>query len=116
MSYASRCFLSLHLVDQLHSHALRQLVQNCYLRHYCCLPCDCFTVESQCKQRQTTAGKLNYVVIDCCGQQDGFQVTTTSGQKFDNVDLSEGEWVEYDEKLGESVGIMELEHKLSVHK
>ena len=48
--------------------------------------------------------------------QDGFLVTTTSGQKFENVDLSEGEWVEYDEKLGESVGIMELEHKLVVHK
>lgn len=43
--------------------------------------------------------------------QDGFRVESTSGQVFDNVDLSEGEWVDYDEKLGESVGIMELEHK-----
>lgn len=48
--------------------------------------------------------------------QDGFLVITTSGQRFENVDLSDGEWVEYDEKLGESVGIMELEHKLVVHK
>ena len=48
--------------------------------------------------------------------QDGFQVTATSGQKFENVVLSEGEWVEYDEKLGQSVGIMDLEHKLIVHK
>ena len=48
--------------------------------------------------------------------QDGFTVKTTSGQVHENVDLSDGEWVEYDEKLGESVGVMELEHKLIVHK
>ena len=47
--------------------------------------------------------------------QDGFQVESSTGTKFDDVDLSEGEWVEYDEKLGDSVGIYELEHKLEVH-
>lgn len=48
--------------------------------------------------------------------QDGFQVESTSGQIFRDVDLSDGEWVDYDEKLGESVGIMELEHKFVTHK
>ncbi|DBB17979.1 hypothetical protein WJX82_000373 [Trebouxia sp. C0006] len=48
--------------------------------------------------------------------EDGFRVESTSGQVFDNVDLSDAEWVDYDEKLGESVGIMELEHKFVKHK
>ncbi len=51
-----------------------------------------------------------------CAVQDGFRVESTSGQVFDNVDLSDAEWVDYDEKLGESVGIMELEHKFVKHK
>ncbi|KAL0028673.1 hypothetical protein WJX79_009914 [Trebouxia sp. C0005] len=33
--------------------------------------------------------------------EDGFRVESTSGQLFDNVDLSDGEWVDYDEKLGD---------------
>ena len=48
--------------------------------------------------------------------QDGFTVESTSGQVFTDVDLSDGEWVDYDEKLGESVGIMELEHRLITSK
>ncbi|KAL3147984.1 hypothetical protein ABBQ38_014279 [Trebouxia sp. C0009 RCD-2024] len=48
--------------------------------------------------------------------EDGFQVESTSGQIFRDVDLSDGEWVDYDEKLGESVGIMELEHRFITHK
>ena len=63
---------------------------------------------SACKQ-------FHYYTL-CCSVQDGFQVESTSGQVFDNVDLSEGEWIDYDEKLGESVGIMELEHKFVTHK
>lgn len=48
--------------------------------------------------------------------QDGFQIESTSGQIFSDVDLSDGEWVDYDEKLGESVGIMDLEHRFITHK
>lgn len=48
--------------------------------------------------------------------QDGFQIESTSGQIYSDVDLSDGEWVEYDEKLGESVGIMDLEHRFLTHK
>lgn len=47
--------------------------------------------------------------------QDGFMVESESGTKFGDVDLSESEWVEYDEKLGDSIGIYELEHKLQPH-
>ena len=48
--------------------------------------------------------------------QDGWVVETTSGTVFDDVDLSSGEWVEYDEKLGESVGVYGLESEFKVHK
>jgi len=34
-----------------------------------------------------------------------------SGTKFTEVDLSEGEWTDYDEKAKQSVGIMEIESK-----
>ena len=48
--------------------------------------------------------------------QDGFEVTTSSGHKHEDVDLSEGEWTEYDEKLGDSVEIMDLQWKFTTHK
>ena len=38
-----------------------------------------------------------------------------TGQKFHDVDLSD-DWVEYDEKLGESLGVYELEWKFEVHR
>ncbi len=41
----------------------------------------------------------------------GFQ---TSGAKFVDIDLSEGEWSEYDEKASVSVGILNVEHKFVV--
>lgn len=48
--------------------------------------------------------------------QDGFEVVTCSGKKFEDVDLSSGEWVEYDEDLGESVGIYDVTSKISTRK
>ena len=48
--------------------------------------------------------------------QDGFIVETASGQMFTDVDLSDAEWTEYDEKLGDSVEIMSLEWRFDVHK
>ena len=47
--------------------------------------------------------------------QDGFLVESPSGQRWEDVDLSE-DWAEYDEKLGDSVSIMELEHRFSPHR
>lgn len=48
--------------------------------------------------------------------QDGFTVKSTSGAVFEDVDLSEKEWMDYDEKLGESIGIYDLEWKLQAVK
>jgi Eukaryotic protein of unknown function (DUF866) len=48
--------------------------------------------------------------------QGGFVVESSSGQIFTNVDLSEKEWVDFDEKLGESIGIYELEWQFAVEK
>ncbi|KAK9908399.1 hypothetical protein WJX75_007289 [Coccomyxa subellipsoidea] len=52
--------------------------------------------------------------LDVIGWQpeDGFIVESTSGARFEDVDLSEKEWMDYDEKLGESIGIYDLEYKL----
>ncbi len=47
--------------------------------------------------------------------QDGFLVESPSGQRWQDVDLSE-DWAEYDEKLGDSVSIMELEHRFIPHR
>lgn len=49
-------------------------------------------------------------------KQDGFLVTTKSGTAFRDVDLTELEWNEYDEKLGESVGLYGVEAKWELHK
>lgn len=48
--------------------------------------------------------------------QAGFLVESTSGTRYEDVDLSDKEWVEYDEKLGDSVGIYDLEYKLEAVK
>lgn len=48
--------------------------------------------------------------------QDGWAVTTKGGARFADVDLSEGEWTEYDEKLNASVGVYGLEAKWELHR
>ena len=39
-----------------------------------------------------------------------------TGTKFVDIDLSDGEWSEYDEKAAASVGILNLEHRFVVTK
>lgn len=39
-----------------------------------------------------------------------------SGMKFSDIDLSDKEWVEYDEKAKNEVGIYEIEHEFSREK
>ena len=41
---------------------------------------------------------------------------TAKGSKFEDVDLSEGEWTEYDEKAGEAVEILSIEHKFVLQR
>ncbi|CAD7700741.1 unnamed protein product [Ostreobium quekettii] len=46
----------------------------------------------------------------------GWRVESTSGKVFDDVDLSEGDWAEYDEDAGETVGVYEFTARFDVHK
>ncbi len=41
---------------------------------------------------------------------------STSGRVFTDVDLSEKEWVDFDDKLGDSIGIYELEWEFAAVK
>ncbi len=45
------------------------------------------------------------VLASLAPPQGNWYVESTKGTKFEDVDLSEGEWTDYCEKLGESVGI-----------
>ena len=63
---------------------------------------------------------INIIEIDCRGLEfiefkpdgewlaDGLE----SGTKFDGIDLSEGEWYEYDEKVTAEVSIKELKWQI----
>jgi hypothetical protein len=48
--------------------------------------------------------------------QDGWTVETNGGTVFEDVDLSAGEWCDYCEKGGESVGIYAFESKFDLAK
>lgn len=48
--------------------------------------------------------------------QGGFVIRAPSGALWDDVDLSSGEWVEYDERAGESVSVMGLEWEFQVYR
>lgn len=48
--------------------------------------------------------------------EDGFVVKAPSGFVWEDVDLSDKDWADYDEKSGESASIMELEWEFRVHK
>eukprot|EP00761_Pharyngomonas_kirbyi_P000412 gb/GECH01000412.1/.p1 GENE.gb/GECH01000412.1/~~gb/GECH01000412.1/.p1 ORF type:complete len:159 (+),score=33.22 gb/GECH01000412.1/:1-477(+) len=47
---------------------------------------------------------------------DGLTATTENGKIFDQVDLSEKEWYDYDEDAGEPVSVTEVESSLSKTK
>ncbi|XP_033737813.1 CXXC motif containing zinc binding protein-like [Pecten maximus] len=59
------------------------------------------------------------VVFDCRGMEPidfsprvGFMAEgAETGAKFPEVELTEGDWVDYDEKQCESVGVYNIEHK-----
>ena len=44
-----------------------------------------------------------------CLLQGGFTVEGASGRVWEDVDLSEKEWTEWDDKADESVSIMDLQ-------
>lgn len=43
-------------------------------------------------------------------------VRAKSGTVWEDVDLSDKEWADYDERSGESVSIMELQWEFRVHR
>ena len=58
------------------------------------------------------------VIFDCRGiepsdfsAREGWIAKTINGKEFTDVDLTEGEWVDYCDKIKEPVGIYEIEHK-----
>nr|CAG4639653.1 EOG090X0HQJ [Daphnia magna] len=70
-------------------------------------------------------GKFKIIVkFDCRGMEpadfsprNGWVVEgLESGMKFSDIDLSDKEWVEYDEKAKNEVGIYEIEHEFSREK
>ena len=48
--------------------------------------------------------------------QGGFVVKSAGGKTWEDVDLGDKEWADYDERKGESVSIMDLEWEFRVHK
>mmetsp|Transcript_31322 Transcript_31322/g.88825 ORF Transcript_31322/g.88825 Transcript_31322/m.88825 type:complete len:162 (+) Transcript_31322:246-731(+) len=63
------------------------------------------------------------VGFDCRGAepvdwhpQGGFRIESTGGAVFDNINLEEKEWCDYDDDAGLSVGVYELEWKFEVKK
>ncbi|RMZ86067.1 hypothetical protein DV737_g169, partial [Chaetothyriales sp. CBS 132003] len=69
-------------------------------------------------ERSDSMKKQNIIEIDCRGLEftdfraDGqWQATgVESGTKFSGIDLSEGEWFDYDEKEGEEVSITDIKY------
>lgn len=58
------------------------------------------------------------VAFDCRGiepcdfsAEEGWIAKVSEGTEFRNVDLSEGEWVEYCDKIKQPVGVFEIEHQ-----
>lgn len=49
-------------------------------------------------------------------QGDWLVQAANSSTKWDDVDLNEGEWTEYDEKAEESVGIYKIRSDFKIHR
>ncbi|KAI9713095.1 MAG: hypothetical protein M1820_001080 [Bogoriella megaspora] len=70
--------------------------------------------------QQSPPKKQNVIEIDCRGLEftefkaDGewLAVGIESGTKFSDIDLSEGEWFDYDEKAGEEVSIKDIKWEI----
>jgi hypothetical protein len=64
------------------------------------------------------------VIVECRGLEftrwfpnNPFTVTSSGGSTFNDVDLSDEDgWVDYDEKVGEEVSIMDISHRFTKTK
>ncbi|GAB5587892.1 hypothetical protein Unana1_02792 [Umbelopsis nana] len=67
---------------------------------------------------------VKLAVLDCRGLEPvGFDPRAgwtaqgaESGTKFEDIDLTEGDWADYDEKAGEPVGISNIESEFRKEK
>ncbi|CAM6090691.1 unnamed protein product [Calypogeia fissa] len=48
--------------------------------------------------------------------RDGWSADGLKGTKFEDIDLSDGEWSEYDEKASASVGILNVAYRFDITK
>ena len=53
---------------------------------------------------------------NCYSPSDGINVVTSSGKRFENIDLSTKEWCEFDDKGQQAVTIQDVEWKFTVHR
>lgn len=74
--------------------------------------------------KYTKSGEFQAVLaVECRGAEpfawtpSGFYVAETEeGQKFENVDLKDGDWCDFDEEAGVSVGVYNVETKIEVYR
>ncbi|KAI9255148.1 hypothetical protein BDA99DRAFT_442510, partial [Phascolomyces articulosus] len=67
-------------------------------------------------QKMATFDCRGLELVDFSPRDPWIAEGTESGTKFEDIDLTEGEWVEYDEKSGEPVGISEIEVQFKKEK
>lgn len=48
--------------------------------------------------------------------EDGFEVVSLAGKRYEAVDLSENDWCDFDDDAGVPVGIYDLESEFKVHR
>ncbi|KAF4549143.1 Hypothetical protein D9617_23g005580 [Elsinoe fawcettii] len=71
-------------------------------------------------EAQSPAKAVNIIAFDCRGLEfveykadgDWLAQGAESGTKFEGIDLSEGDWFDYDEKAGEEVSIKDLKWEI----
>lgn len=54
----------------------------------------------------TKRQQVKVLLLSCC--RDGWVAKTEEGKLFDDVDLTEKEWSDYDEKQNQTVGVYEV--------
>ncbi|PSK59266.1 hypothetical protein B9Z65_3590 [Elsinoe australis] len=71
-------------------------------------------------ETQSPAKAVNIITFDCRGLEfvefkadgDWLAKGVESGSKFEAIDLSEGDWYDYDEKAGEEVSIRDMKWEI----
>ena len=98
------------------SHPARVLQHHSHLlKHLACVIFHSWNTSQECTVCPACTGQI-WPPQAVMATQGEFEVTTAAGTKFEDVDLSEGEWAEYDEKASEAVEILKIEHKFVLQR